>query len=80
MAKTIAQQVEERYGETIKKTDSHSLLHLLRQERPDGTPFTYKEFGGKKVIESAQALADKELRARGMQIPEMSSFFLMCNH
>jgi hypothetical protein len=80
MAKTIAEQVKERYGDQIKKTDTHTLMHLLRQERPDGTPFKLKEFGGKKIVESAQELAEAELRARGYQMPDFSSFFLVCSH
>jgi hypothetical protein len=80
MAKTIAQQVEDRYGEQIKKTDTHTLMHLLRQERPDGTPFKLKEFGGKRVVETAQRLATLELQARGYQLPDFSSFFLVCSH
>ena len=80
MAKTIAQQVKERFGDKIKQTDTHTLMHLLRQERPDGTPFTFKEMGGKRVVEAAQELADAELQARGYQIPDFSSFFLVCNH
>lgn len=78
--KTIAQQVEEKYADKIKATDSHTLLHLLRQERPDGTPFEMKEYGGKRVVEAAQRLAERELRNRGHELPLMSCFFLVCYH
>ncbi len=79
MSKSIKVQVAEKYGATIKATDSHTLMHLIRQEKPNGEPFTYAEFGGRKVVEAAQELAVKEMQSRGMQMPDFSSFFWLCN-
>ena len=77
---TIAKQVEEQYGAKIKALETHSLLHLYRQEYPDGRSATVENFGGKRVFDAVQALVSAELKVRGHGLPLVSAAFLICNH
>lgn len=80
MAQTIAQRIEAEYGEKIRKIENHYLLHILRQEDVHGNKVSLKRWGGKRAFEAVCAIARAELVKRGYNVPEFSSFFLLCNH
>ena len=77
---TIKKQVKDLFADRIKEATTHNLLHILRDERPDGTPMKKMKGADLKARIAFQDLAHAELRERGVAIPDFTAFFLMCDH
>jgi hypothetical protein len=77
---SIKKQVKDTFADRIAEASTHNLLHILRDERPDGSPMKEMKGVNLKARLAFQDLAHAELRKRGVSIPDLTAFFLMCDH